>query len=49
MPCCHEDDCHLEERRTWQTNVLRVLLAICTPRSLLRAGGVGGEYGGRRV
>lgn len=28
MPCCHEDDCHIEELRTGQTNVLRVLLAI---------------------
>ena len=28
MPCCNEDDCHLEELRTRQTNVLWVLLAI---------------------
>ena len=28
MPCCHEDDCHIEELRTRQANVLRVLLAI---------------------
>lgn len=28
MPCGHEDDCHIEELRARQTNILRVMLAI---------------------
>lgn len=28
MPCCHEDDCHIESLRARQAGILRIMLAI---------------------